>query len=57
MWPRAAAVAERLWSNPDTPAQTATERLFRHNMRLKLLGIQTEPIAPMYCILNEGECT
>lgn len=56
-WPRLSAVAERLWSNPDTPAQQASERLFYHCTRLKLLGIQVEPIAPKYCILNEGQCT
>lgn len=57
VWPRAAAVAERLWANPDTTSQLATERLFRHNTRLQLLDIQPEPIAPKYCILNEGQCT
>lgn len=57
VWPRAAAVAERLWSNPDTPATKASERLFRHNLRLQLVGIQPEPLAPRYCVLNEGQCT
>lgn len=27
VWPRAAAVAERLWTNPDSPATAATSRL------------------------------
>lgn len=57
VWPRAAAVAERLWSNPDTPATKASERLYRHNLRLELLGIQPEPLTPRYCVLNEGQCT
>ncbi|XP_031632217.1 chitooligosaccharidolytic beta-N-acetylglucosaminidase [Contarinia nasturtii] len=57
VWPRLSAVAERLWSNPDTPATKSTERIFQHNTRLELLGISPEPIAPQYCILNEGQCT
>lgn len=57
VWPRAAAVAERLWTDPDTPSQNAAVRLFHHNKRLQLLGIRPEPIAPKYCILNEGQCT
>lgn len=57
VWPRASAVAERLWSNPDTSSAKATERLYRHNLRLELLGIQPEPLAPRYCISNEGQCT
>lgn len=57
IWPRASAVAERLWSNPENPAQMAQARLLRHNDRLRAMGIQTEPITPKYCILNEGQCT
>lgn len=57
IWPRAAAVAERLWSDPSTDAQLATTRFYRHNDRLRrTLGIQSEPIAPKYCMQNEGEC-
>lgn len=56
IWPRAAAVAERLWANPENPARLATIRFYRHNDRLKVLGIRSEPIAPKYCILNEGQC-
>lgn len=56
IWPRAAAVAERLWSNPSTPAYVASDRIYRHNERLKLLGIQPEPLTPKYCVLNEGQC-
>lgn len=55
-WPRAAAVAERLWSNPTTPAHLASDRLYRHNQRLRLLGIQPEPLSPKYCVLAEGQC-
>lgn len=55
-WPRAAAVAERLWSNPSTPAHLASDRLYRHNQRLRLLGIQPEPLSPKYCVLAESQC-
>lgn len=57
IWPRASAVGERLWSNPDSTSSMAAERLYRHNERLQLLGIKPEPLAPQYCILNEGQCT
>lgn len=56
-WPRAAAVAERLWSDPETTAAQAITRFYRHNDRLRRTrGINSEPLAPQYCIANEGEC-
>lgn len=57
IWPRAAAVAERLWSDPETNAALAMTRFYRHNDRLRRTrGIKSDPLAPKYCIENEGEC-
>lgn len=56
LWPRACAVAERLWSNPSTPSVKAGDRLNQHRKRLQSLGIKPEPLQPEYCSLNEGEC-
>ncbi|XP_053679103.1 chitooligosaccharidolytic beta-N-acetylglucosaminidase [Anopheles nili] len=56
IWPRAAAAAERLWSNPDTRAVEAESRFFRHRNRLITRGIQPEAIAPKWCEQNESQC-
>lgn len=56
VWPRASAVAERLWSDPDqTAAQTLT-RMYRHRERLVRRGLNAEAVAPKWCVQNEGEC-
>ncbi|KAF5294923.1 hypothetical protein FQR65_LT10635 [Abscondita terminalis] len=57
IWPRAAAAAERLWSNPDTSTAQAEQRMYRHRERLVSRGIQAEALAPRYCYQNEGECS
>ncbi|XP_050421397.1 chitooligosaccharidolytic beta-N-acetylglucosaminidase-like [Adelges cooleyi] len=60
VWPRAAAVAERFWSNPlisDTSSVDAAEyRLLEHRKRLISLGIQPESILPEWCEDQEGKC-
>lgn len=56
LWPRGCAVAERLWSNPSTPAIKAADRLNQHRKRLQSLGVKPEPLHPEYCSLNEGQC-
>uniref|UniRef100_A0A182VPZ9 Beta-hexosaminidase n=1 Tax=Anopheles minimus TaxID=112268 RepID=A0A182VPZ9_9DIPT len=55
-WPRAAAAAERLWSNPTTKSMEAESRFFRHRERLISRGVQPEAIAPKWCQQNEGQC-
>lgn len=56
VWPRAAAAAERLWSNPDTRSQIAESRFYRHRQRLVTRGIRADALIPAYCYLNDGEC-
>lgn len=56
IWPRAAAAAERLWSNPVTNANLAKSRFFSHNDRLKYRNIRTSPVTPEYCSDNDFDC-
>ena len=49
-WPRAAAVAERLWSAPSTEAEHDVDRrLHHHRCRLLALGLDAEPLGPGSC--------
>lgn len=56
VWPRAAAVAERLWSNPTTTARQALVRMYRMRERLVRAGLAAEAVAPVWCVQNEGQC-
>lgn len=55
-WPRAAALAERLWSDPDKGWQEAEYRMLAHRERLVQRGIQSEALQPQWCYQNEGSC-
>lgn len=57
VWPRAAAAAERLWTNPQTTAGAAEGRFFSHRERLVKRGLKTEAEIPQWCVQNEGECS
>ncbi|KPJ01201.1 putative beta-hexosaminidase fdl [Papilio xuthus] len=59
LWPRAAAVAERLWS--DTIANSTANkyvymRLDRQRWRMLLRGIRAQPIWPAWCSFNPSTC-
>ncbi|XP_045139220.1 chitooligosaccharidolytic beta-N-acetylglucosaminidase-like isoform X2 [Portunus trituberculatus] len=56
VWPRAAALAERLWSNPSTSWREAETRFIHHRQRLVQRGVQAERIQPQWCHQNEGLC-
>nr|CAI5844679.1 unnamed protein product [Callosobruchus analis] len=56
VWPRAAAAAERLWSNPRSTAEFAQYRFFAHRKRLVDLGVQAEALSPKWCVDSQGEC-
>ncbi|KAL9913864.1 probable beta-hexosaminidase fdl isoform X1 [Glossina fuscipes] len=62
LWPRAAALGERLWSDPDDEhdmdvvPQDVFKRMSLFRSRLVELGIKAEPIFPKYCARNPGEC-
>lgn len=56
IWPRAAAAAERLWSNPNTNTASAEPRMYIHRERLISRGLQVDSLAPRWCFQNEGQC-
>ncbi|KAJ8664768.1 hypothetical protein QAD02_006430 [Eretmocerus hayati] len=57
VWPRTAAVAERLWSDPSNLNTEKVEpRLQAHIYRLNLKKIYPEAIAPEWCNQHEGQC-
>ena len=55
-WPRASALAERLWSHPKTTWREAEARMLIHRQRLVENGIAAESLQPQWCLQNEGEC-
>ncbi|XP_071051695.1 beta-hexosaminidase subunit beta-like [Onthophagus taurus] len=57
IWPRAAAVAERLWTNSKRDRSKDVEhRFYLHRERLVANRIGAEPVAPEWCVQNEGKC-
>lgn len=56
LWPRGAALAERLWTNPVTTWKAAEIRFINHRQRLVKRGVQAERIQPQWCHQNEGLC-
>lgn len=57
IWPRAAAAAERLWSNPSSTAIHARHRF--HSFREKLVkrNLDPEAVTPRWCVQSPGDCT
>ncbi|XP_068158521.1 chitooligosaccharidolytic beta-N-acetylglucosaminidase [Drosophila tropicalis] len=55
-WPRASALAERLWSNPTLTWKEAESRLLLHRERLVENGLGAEAMQPQWCLQNENEC-
>lgn len=62
LWPRAAALAERLWSDPKVDLETLEvhedvyTRLVTHRNRLIKRGLQAEAMWPRWCSQNPGMC-
>uniref|UniRef100_A0A1A9VDI0 Beta-hexosaminidase n=1 Tax=Glossina austeni TaxID=7395 RepID=A0A1A9VDI0_GLOAU len=56
VWPRASALAERLWSNPSDNWQKALDRMRLHRENLVENGIAAEPIQPEWCLQNPKNC-
>lgn len=55
-WPRGAALAENLWSNPPSRTPLVYSRLNHHNRRLISLGIHSDQLQPESCYLLSGHC-
>jgi len=49
LWPRAAALAEALWSNPTKSWYDAAPRLMRFRSRLAEAKIPSKPMQPTFC--------
>ncbi|XP_046742944.1 chitooligosaccharidolytic beta-N-acetylglucosaminidase [Diprion similis] len=56
LWPRAAAAAERLWSEPKSSWIHAEHRMLRHRERMVQKGINADSIQPEWCAQNQGYC-
>ncbi|KAJ1931540.1 Glucosamine-6-phosphate isomerase (Glucosamine-6-phosphate deaminase) (GNPDA) (GlcN6P deaminase), partial [Linderina macrospora] len=62
LWPRAAAMAETMWSgkvNGDGHVRTTQEVASRlHSQRFRMVGrgIAAEPMQPLWCARNPGDC-
>ena len=56
IFPRSAALAERLWSNPSEKWYKAEQRMLEHRNRLVKRGIRADALQPEWCRINEGQC-
>lgn len=56
LWPRASALAERLWTNPEAGWNVAESRMLMHREELVRHGIGAEALQPEWCVQNEANC-
>ncbi|XP_067002657.2 chitooligosaccharidolytic beta-N-acetylglucosaminidase [Anabrus simplex] len=56
LWPRAAALAERLWSDPSQGWKEAEHRMLNQRERLVKRGIAADTLQPEWCRQNQGHC-
>lgn len=56
IWPRAVALAERLWSDPSTKYRQAEPRILLQRERMVENGIRADALQPEWCVQNEGFC-
>merc|ERR1712179_435329 len=59
VWPRGAALAERLWTDPphvDFLAEKAENRMAAHRERMVNRGTRAETFQPEYCFQNQNSC-
>lgn len=59
LWPRASALAERLWSDPSSESggwKQAEIRMINHRNRMASRGINGDALQPEWCDQNEGLC-
>lgn len=56
LWPRASALAERLWTDPISTWRDAESRMLNHHRRLIENGISAERLQPEWCSQHNGNC-
>ncbi|XP_073974431.1 beta-hexosaminidase 2 isoform X2 [Rhodnius prolixus] len=56
LWPRAAAIAERLWTSPQLTSNQVESRLWETRQRLRRRGHKIDQVIPEWCYLNDGKC-
>jgi len=56
LWPRASALAERLWSDPEENWKQAEVRMINHRERMASRGIFGDALQPEWCHQNDGLC-
>ena len=56
LWPRGSALAERLWSDPDSSWKEAETRFIHHRQRIVSRGILADAVQPEWCHQNENRC-
>jgi len=56
VFPRASALAERLWSNPQNEYLEAETRMMMQRERLVAHGIRAASIQPTYCLQHQELC-
>ncbi|XP_037083425.1 LOW QUALITY PROTEIN: chitooligosaccharidolytic beta-N-acetylglucosaminidase-like [Pollicipes pollicipes] len=56
LWPRGAALAERLWAEPETGYAAAERRYVHHRRRMVAAGVGAETVQPEFCHHYEGSC-
>ncbi|XP_031349182.1 chitooligosaccharidolytic beta-N-acetylglucosaminidase-like [Photinus pyralis] len=56
IWPRAAALAERLWAEPANSWRAAENRMLTHRERLVNRGIKADALEPRWCRQHENNC-
>ncbi|KAF0691923.1 Aste57867_16919 [Aphanomyces stellatus] len=57
VWPRAAAFAERAWSNPTTSWKDAIARMCIQRDRIAESGIGADAIQPAWCRQHLNDCS
>ena len=56
LYPRASALAERLWSNPSEGWYAAEQRMLQQRLRLTHRGVMADRLQPEWCRQNESQC-
>ncbi|XP_021963248.1 chitooligosaccharidolytic beta-N-acetylglucosaminidase isoform X1 [Folsomia candida] len=56
LWPRGAALGERLWTNPTTNWADAEHRMVTNRNRMVARGINADAMQPEYCSMYQNKC-